>query len=190
MTKVVLYAICSLDGAVDDPTRAFPNPAPPPAPPAFDSDLERYEERLIAAQSAVLLGRGMYDEWSRYWPTVTGQPFAEFINTVPKYVLTSTPLTTQWANAEPVSGPLPDLVADLKRRTTDGDIGVHGSITLAQSLLAAGLVDEIQLAVGPVLDPVGRRLGDLLPDLQRLELVEASSTGSGGLWLTYRPQRG
>ncbi|MEA2549306.1 MAG: hypothetical protein QOE42_1904, partial [Chloroflexota bacterium] len=66
-----------------------------------------------------------------------------------------------------------------------GDVGVHGSITLAQSLLAAGLVDELQLAVGPVLDPKGRRLFEGLDDLRRLELVSATPTPGGTVWLTY-----
>lgn len=188
MGKLVLYLITSLDGAVDDPTRTFPTDTPPPAPPSFDAELEQHEERLISEQSAVLLGRGMYDEWARYWPTVDGAGFAPFINNVKKYVLTSTPLDTEWHNTEAVTGPLPELVTDLLTRT-DGDIGVHGSITLAQSLLAADLIDEIQLAVGPVLDPVGRRLSDALPDLRRLDLIDSAATSSGALWLTYRPRR-
>ena len=68
----------------------------------------------------------------------------------------------------------------------DGDIGVHASITLAKGLLAAGLVDELCLAVGRVLDPVGPRLFDGLPDRLELSLVAAAPTSSGSLWLRYR----
>lgn len=188
MSKLVLYTICSLDGAVDDPTRTFPTPGVGPAPPTFDADMERFEARLIAAQTAVLLGRGMYDQWSHFWPHVTDQPFAEFINRVPKYVVTSSPLTTEWPVSEAVSGPLPAVVAEVLARS-DGDVGVHGSITLAQSLLAADLVDELQLVVGPVLDSVGRRLSDTLADPRRLTLVSAEPTVGGALWLTYRTRR-
>jgi dihydrofolate reductase len=127
----------------------------------------------------------MYDEWSRYWPTSDEQPFADFINNVRKYVVTSKPLTSEWKNAEAVSGPLADVVRDIKARP-GGDIGVHGSITLAQSLLAAGLVDELQLVVGPVLDPTGRRLFEHLDDLRQLELRSATPTTGGTVWLTYR----
>jgi dihydrofolate reductase len=77
-------------------------------------------------------------------------------------------------------------VRGLKARPGGGDIGVHGSIKLAQSLLAAGLVDELQLAVGPVLDPTGRRLFEGLDDLRRLELQSAVPTPGGTIWLTYR----
>jgi dihydrofolate reductase len=121
----------------------------------------------------------------RYWPTSGEQPFADFINAVPKYVVTSTPLDGDWANAYAVSGPLPDVVADVKERA-DGDVGVHASITLARSLLAAGLVDELCLAVGRVLDPVGPRLFEGLPERRELQLVETASTSSGSLWLRYR----
>jgi len=187
MRRIVLYTICSLDGAVDDPTRAFPAASEPPAPPSFDEELAGHEARLLADQDAVLMGRGMYEEWVRFWPTSDEQPFADFINAVPKYVLTSRPLGPLWSNAEPVSGPLPELVARLKS-LPGKDIGVHGSITLAQSLLALDLVDEVQLAVAPVLDPVGRRLSDALPDLLRLRLVSSTPTAAGALWLVLRPE--
>ncbi|GAA1979642.1 dihydrofolate reductase family protein [Terrabacter lapilli] len=191
MRRIVLYAITSLDGAVDDPTRSFPPEVDPdkPQPPTFDDVLIAREADLIGAQDAVLLGRGMYDQWSRYWPTSTEQPFADFINTVKKYVVTSSPLTTAWGDVEVVSGPLADIVRTLKA-LPGRDIGVHGSIQLARSLLAEGLVDELHLAVAPVLDPEGRRLFDGLPGLQRLTLQSATPTPSGALWLVYRPLGG
>jgi dihydrofolate reductase len=186
MRKVVLYTLTSLDGAVEDPRRYFPDSTPTVAgPPVFDPVMADLEAQLISTQDAVLLGRNTFDEWSRYWPTSDEQPFADFINNVRKYVVTSTPLTNAWGQAEAVSGPLVDIVHDLKARP-GGDIGVHGSITLAQSLLAAGLVDELQLAVGPVLDPMGRRLFERLDDLRRLELLSADPTPGGTVWVTYR----
>jgi dihydrofolate reductase len=186
MRKVVLYTLTSLDGAVDDPRRYFPDSTPTVASaPVFDPVATDLEAQLISHQDAVLLGRNTFDEWSRYWPTSDEQPFADFINNVKKYVVTSTPLTTSWGHAEAVAGPVADIVRDLKARP-GGDIGVHGSITLAQSLLAAGLVDELQLAVGPVLDPTGRRLFEGLDDLRRLELLSATPTPGGTVWVTYR----
>ncbi|GAA2158830.1 RibD domain-containing protein [Humibacillus xanthopallidus] len=190
MRKIVVYTITSIDGAVDDPTRLFPPDVDPdrPQPPTFDDELIARETELIERQDAVLLGRHMYDEWSRYWPISDVQPFADFINGARKYVVTSTPLTTQWGDAEAVSGPLPDIVRDLKA-LPGKDIGVHGSITLAQSLLAEGLVDELHLAVAPLVDPEGRRLFERAKDLQRLTLHTATPTPGGALWLVYRPLR-
>jgi dihydrofolate reductase len=181
---IVLYTLVSLDGATEDPHRYFPETGDKDGAPVFDSDLERHEAKMIARQGAVLLGRRTYDQWSRYWPTSDEQPFADFINTVPKYVVTSTPLAGEWPNAQRVSGPLKDVVAQVKA-DAEGDVGVHASISLAKALLAAGLVDELCLAVGRVLDPVGPRLFDELPDRQELTLVEAAPTSSGSLWLRY-----
>jgi dihydrofolate reductase len=127
----------------------------------------------------------MYDEWSGYWPKSDEQPFADFINGVKKYVVTSTPLTTAWGDAEAVTGPIAEFLADLKARS-GGDIGVHGSVELAQSLLAAGLVDVLHLALGPVLDPVGRRLFERVDAWTRLELLKATPTPSGAVWVSYR----
>ena len=185
MAKLVLYTLSSLDGAVDDPRHFFPATGDRVSAPVFDDELADLETQLIARQDAVLLGRGMYDEWSAYWPTSTEQPFADFINAVRKYVVTSTPLRGDWPNAEAVAAPLGPLVADLKARTT-GDLGVHGSITLAQALLAEGLVDELVLVVGRVIDPEGRRLFDGRVDRRDLELLEAHATSGGSLWLRYR----
>ena len=185
MPNLVVYTLVSLDGATEDPHRYFPETPNRPGAPVFDEELVRLETEMIARQGAVLLGRRTYDEWSRYWPTSDEQPFADFINAVPKYVVTSTPLAGDWANAQAVSGPLPEIVADVKA-IADGDVGVHASITLAQSLLAENLVDELCLAVGRVLDPVGPRLFAGLPERRELELVEAAPTPSGSVWLRYR----
>jgi dihydrofolate reductase len=183
--KVVLYTLMSLDGEVDDPSRYFTPVQTDNAPPEFDEVMDDNENAIIATQDAVLLGRGMYDEWSGYWPTVTSSPFAEFINTVQKYVVTSRPLTRQWHNTEVVSGPVEEFVRDLKGRP-GGDIGVHGSIELARSLLDAGLVDELQLVLGPAFGFAGRRLFQNSEDVRRLELLSARPTPSGSVILAYR----
>jgi dihydrofolate reductase len=185
---IVLYTLVSLDGATEDPHRYFPETGEKHGAPVFDEELARHEGELLARQGAVLLGRRTYDQWSRYWPTSDEQPFADFINAVPKYVVTSTPLDGDWANAHAVSGPPAEVVADVRART-DADVGVHASITLAQSLLAEDLVDELCLAVGRVLDPVGPRLFAGLPVRRELELVEAAPTSSGSLWLRYKLRR-
>ena len=183
MRDVALYLLTSLDGGVDSPDRYFPE-TDRPGTPVFDDVLIDLENEMISRQDVSLLGRGMYDEWSGYWPTSTEEPFASFINNVRKYVVTSTPLTTPWTNAEAVSN-VGDLVRDLKAQP-GGEICVHGSITLAKSMLAAGLIDVIHLAVGRVIDPHGRRLFDGVEHRQVLELVRAVPTPSGSLWLTYR----
>ncbi|QNE18677.1 dihydrofolate reductase [Kribbella qitaiheensis] len=185
MRKLVLYTLMCLDGAVDHPHRYFTPTERAGQPPEFDAVMDDHEAKVIGTQDAVLLGRNMYDEWSQYWPTVTQQPFADFINTVKKYVVTSTPLSTTWHNSEAVEGPVEDLVQDLKAQP-GGDIGIHGSIRLAQSLLNANLVDELQLVVAPAVGFPGRHLFENPTDIRRLALRSATSTPTGSLLLTYR----
>src|SRR5215467_14859615 len=162
MPDIVVYTLVSLDGATDDPRRYFPETGDGTGAPVFDDELARLEGEMIARQGAVLLGRRTYEEWSRYWPTSDEQPFADFINAIPKFVVTSTPLEGTWGNSQAVSGPLAEVVADVKAGTA-GDVGVHASITLAKALLAEGLVDQLCLAVGRVIDPLGPRLFAELP---------------------------
>lgn len=185
MRNIVLYTLMSLDGAVDEPDRYFPSDPGSDRPMEFDSVMVDNEAKVIGAQDAVLLGRHMYDEWSRYWPTSNEQPFADFINGVRKYVVTSTPLSSDWNNAEAVNGPIDEVVRNLKAQP-GGDIGVHGSIQLAQSMLRAGLVDELRLVVGPAVGFSGRRLFASDDEVRRLELLSAASTPSGSVLLHYR----
>jgi dihydrofolate reductase len=185
MRKVVLYTLTSLDGAVDDPDRFFAQSPQRAEVPEFDSAMEENEARIIATQDAVLLGRTMYDQWARFWPTAEYEPFASFINDVRKYIVTSSPLTTEWNNAEAVHEPVEQVVRDLKAQS-GGDIGIHGSVRLAQSMLDAGLVDELHLVVGPTVGFTGRRLFTSTDEIRRLDLVSATSTPSGAVLLNYR----
>jgi dihydrofolate reductase len=176
MRKVVLYTLMSLDGAVDDLGDYFRE---------FDPQMYANLAAVIGAQDTVLLGRRTYDQWAPHWPASDEQPFADFINQVAKIVFSSTTPTTPWANSTVATEPVEDLVRKLRERS-GGDIGVHGSITLARSLLHAGLVDELRLVVAPVLDGAGRRLFDETLDLRRLDLIRAAGTSSGGVLLDYR----
>jgi dihydrofolate reductase len=180
MRKVVLYTLMSLDGAVEDPIRYFAD---------FDDGMAANLAEVIGAQDTVLLGRKMYEEWSSYWPKSDYQPFADFINNVRKYVLTSSTPTTTWPATTFTAGPVADVVAELKAQP-GGDIGVHGSIDLARSMLRGDLIDELRLPIAPTLSGIGRRLfdADLFADTdaRRLELLRANTTSSGCVLLDYR----
>jgi dihydrofolate reductase len=174
MRKVVAYMLVSIDGVAEDPDQFLFQ---------FDEVMEANLRDVIATQDTVLLGRKMYEEWSKYWPESDDQPFANFINNVRKYVATSTPMTDQWAHAEPIEGPVNDFVRELK--TGEGlDIGVHGSISLTQSLLAAGLVDEVRLLVAPRVVGSGRRLFEGHVAFS-VDLVESIGSPSGSLLVHY-----
>lgn len=150
MRKVVVYELLSLDGIAEQPDEFFTD---------FDEIMVENLGRVITSQDTVLLGRRTYDDWAGFWPNSDIEPFASFINGVQKFVVTSTPLEQQWASSSVVATDLAQFVADLKRQP-GGDIGVHGSISLAQSLLKASLVDELRLVIAPAVHTQGRRLFD------------------------------
>jgi dihydrofolate reductase len=139
---------------------------------------------VIAEQDAVILGRGSFEEWARFWPTSDIEPFASFINGVEKYVATSTPLGSDWANATRIEGGLAEFVEDL-RNQPGAEIGVHASISVARSMIAKGLVDELKLVIAPTIAGPGRRLLDGVP-ATRLELIGSERSPSGHLLATYR----
>jgi dihydrofolate reductase len=176
MRKIVVYTLLSIDGVAESPDRFIVD---------FDEAMYDNLACVIGAQDTVLLGRTTYDDWAAYWPTSDHQPFADFINGVSKYVGTSRPLETQWDGASTIDGPLDEFVRDLKARP-GSDIGVHGSISLARSLLHARLVDELRLVVVPALAGVGRRLLDGTDGLGTVRLLRGASTPSGAILADYR----
>ena len=175
MRKVVVYELLSLDGIAEDPDSFIT---------AWDDAMDANLAAVIAAQDAVILGRCSYGEWAEFWPGSNIQPFAAFINGVAKFVATSAPLQPEWANATVVDGGLVEFVRDLKGRP-GGDIGVHASISVAQALLAADVVDEFRLVLAPRIAGRGRRLLDGLPSIQ-LESIRSSASPSGHLLIDYR----
>lgn len=175
MRKIVVYELLSLDGVAEHPDGFISD---------WDDEMEANLATLIAAQDAVILGRHSYDEWSRYWPGIEDHRFASFINPVAKYVATSTPLDTEWANTTVADGELVEFVRDLKNRP-GGDIGVHASISVAQTLLAAGLVDELRLVIAPRIAGHGRRLLTELPTIH-LSHIRSTTSPTGHLLVDYQ----
>ena len=175
MRKSVLSELVSLDGVAEAPDRFFSD---------WDDAMEANLAAVIATQDAVILGRRSYNEWADYWPTSPIEPFATFINTVEKHVATSTPLDRDWANATRIDGDLVAFLKKLKQRD-GGDIGVHASISLAQALLKAGVVDEIRLVIAPKIVGEGRRLLDGVSSLS-LESIGSVVSPTGSLLVSYR----
>jgi dihydrofolate reductase len=175
MRKVIVYEVLSLDGVAEAPETFF----------GWDDSLDPHLTAVISSQDAVILGRRTYDEWSRFWPGPGSelQPFAPFINSVEKHVVTSTPLDNGWASAAKIDGDLVEFIRALKQQP-GGDIGVHGSISVAQSLLAAGVVDELRVVIGPMVAGDGRRLLDGTPS-GMLELIQSETSAAGYLIADY-----
>lgn len=138
---------------------------------------------------ALLFGRRTWQTMAAAWPERAGDPFADHMNNIRKYVVTDTLTEDQltWSNTTRIPGN--DAVAEIRklRDTEGGDLSVMGSTTLVRTLLREGLVDELLLMIEPVLLGGGKRI--FLDDgvQRRLELVSSVTTGTGVLVCTYRP---
>jgi dihydrofolate reductase len=180
MRKVVGYLLMTLDGIVEAGDWIA----------GFDEDMRENMVDVINAQDAVLLGRVMYQEWAAFWPDTTAEPaFASFINSVPKYIVSTTlGSVEEWQPATLLSGDLSQELTQLKQQPGKS-IGVHGSLTLMCSLLERDLLDELLLVVYPILLGGGRRLLNAGDNPTRLKLVNSKATRTGGMILTYQPTR-
>ena len=134
---------------------------------------------------ALLLGRVTYEGFAEAWPE-RGGPFADKMNVMTKYVVSSTLSQPAWNNTEILEGDPMAGVADLKDRV-DGTILVAGSRTLVHALIEAGLVDELRLMVFPVILGSGRRVFPDTPEKTTLELVGTQAFDSGVQVQSFKP---
>jgi dihydrofolate reductase len=184
--RIVVTTFVSLDGVMEDPGGAedFEHGG-------WSFEFDRGEEgnkfKLDETMSseALLLGRVTYEGFASSWPSREGE-FADKFNTMPKYVVSSTLEEPAWTNSTVLEGDVAEEVARL-RRERDGDIVVHGSAQLTQTLLEHDLVDELRLMVFPVLLGGGKRLFGETSDKKPLRLVDSKVVGDGVAILVYRP---
>jgi dihydrofolate reductase len=188
MGKIVVTEFISMDGVIEDPggSEDYEHGG-------WSFQIDRGEEggkfKLdeTAASDALLLGRVTYEGFADSWPSREGE-FADKFNSMPKYVLSSTLQDPEWSNSTVLKGDLAEEVAKLKREH-DGDIVVHGSAQLAQTLIEDDLVDELRLMVFPVVLGSGKRLFGDTSDKKSLQLVDSKVVGDGVAILTYAPAR-
>jgi dihydrofolate reductase len=190
MRRLVVSEFVSLDGVMEDPGGAegfehggwaFAVERGP------EGDKFKLDELLAA--DAMLLGRRTYEGFAKAWPTMTDeQGFADKMNGMPKYVVSSTLRDLEWNNSTLLEGDLADSVAKLKSEP-GGDILVAGSRQLAQALQEHDLVDEYRLMVYPIVLGSGKRLFADATASTSLRLVEARPVGDGILILRYEPAR-
>jgi dihydrofolate reductase len=155
----------------------------------FSDELGAYKFEEQDGADILLLGRVTYEGFYGAWPHREG-PMAEKINTMTKYVASSSAVeTSDWQDTTVIGDDVLGRVAELKA-TDGGPILVAGSRTLAQSLLGAGLVDELHLQLFPVILGSGMRLYPESPDKLALELVSSRAVANGVLLQSYRPTAG
>ena len=180
MRKLVSHLFISLDGVVEAPDRFLRDD--------LYQDLDLFSDETIGGQDTVLLGRKTYEEWSTFWPDANIEPFATFINNVPKYVVSKSLQTLGWRQSQLLSGDLRDEVTALKKQPGK-TIGVHGSIGLVQSLLVAGLLDELRFVLCPAVAGQGRRLLSREGEPIQLDVQSARASPGGLQYLVFQPRR-
>jgi dihydrofolate reductase len=155
----------------------------------FMDDHGRYMREALNTMGALLLGRLTYEIWAGYWPTVTDptDEIARMLNTVPKYVASTTLTDGSWPQTTVIDD-VAGQVGELKQQPGK-DIVVMGSSELAQSLIGHDLVDEYRLMIHPVVLGSGKRLFREGNSTSTLRLIEATTTTSGLAILTYQPTR-
>ena len=183
MGRIVVTEFVSLDGVMEAPGgEDFKYKA-------WSFEFDRGEEgnkfKLdeTLESEALLLGRVTYEGFAAAWPSREGD-FADKFNSMPKYVVSSTLENPEWNNTTVLKGDAVDEVSNL-RQGQDGDVYVHGSCQLAQTLLEHDLVDELHLMVFPVVLGTGKRLFGETSDKKRLRLVDSKVVGDGVAILVY-----
>jgi dihydrofolate reductase len=191
MSRVVVSEFVSIDGVMEDPGGAENY-----RHGGWTFEIDRGEEgdkfKLdeVFEAEALLLGRVTYEGFAAAWPTITDDVgFAEKMNAMPKYVVSSTLEEAGWSNSIVLSGDVHDEVARLKGEV-DGVILVAGSAQLVQTLLEHDLVDELRLMIFPVALGPGKGLFGELSDKKPLRLTDLRQVGDGVAILTYEPARG
>jgi dihydrofolate reductase len=148
------------------------------------TDLQEEMERQGSTSDAMLLGRQTFEDFRGYWPQHTDTSTGAYLEQVAKYVVSSSMTDPQWRNTTVLAGDPVEEVRRLKR-SEGGDITLTGSITLAQAILDAGLVEEIRLFVYPAIQGRGRGLVAEGTSLPLLDLLETKSFRSGVALLRY-----
>jgi len=142
----------------------------------------------VAKADAFLFGRRTYEGFARHWPKLAdpADPVASRLNGLPKYVASNSLVRGEWGPSMILAGDVPRTVAELKRQP-GRELQIHGSARLAQSLLAAGTIDELRLVIAPVVVGSGRRLFASDGMLTGLRLLSHETTPSGLAIQVYEP---
>lgn len=179
MRKIIVSTYATLDGFIDNPhewSLQYSN-----------EQAQSYAFTLTLDADALLLGRVTYEGMAEAWPNMGGNPFADHVNAITKYVVASQPVdTAKWDPTVVVPGP--DLVAQITQlKEQDGsNILVWGNGRLTDALAKAGLLDEYRIWICPVVKGEGERL--FRPDSATpLKLTDSTTFDTGTVVLTYSP---
>ncbi|MGZ4201312.1 MAG: dihydrofolate reductase family protein [Thermoleophilaceae bacterium] len=191
MGRIVVSENVSLDGVVQDPTGEEGFSRGGWFTKIADSDREAWAkvefDQALGAE-ALLIGRRSYEFFAERWPSRTGE-WADRLNTMPKYVVSSTLTDPDWNNSTVLTGEVVDEVSKLKQEL-GGDIVVVASGQLVRTLLDHDLVDELRLFVYPVVLGAGDRPLAEIGDKRCLRLIGNRTVGDALAYLSYEVVRG
>jgi dihydrofolate reductase len=184
MRPLVVTTFLTLDGVVQAPGGPGEDPSGGFAyegwlVPFFDDVLGSQMDEWFAGAQDFLLGRGTYDIFYASWPQmISDDPVSQGLNNKPKHVASRTLPSVEWETAHLIEGDVGDAVRALKAED-GGELQVHGSPGLIQTLLSEDLVDELRLVIAPVVVGPGKRLfGEgTTPGSWRLRTSSTTSTG-------------
>jgi dihydrofolate reductase len=184
MRRIVVSEGMTVDGIFDAETMGQW------AAPFYSEERDEFVRESILASDVLLIGRTTYDLQAWYWHNQKADKYgiANHKNSMPKYVVTSTPLQAQWNNSTIIQKDIVGEVARLKQQPGQ-DILIEGSAMLVEALAQAGLIDEYKLLVHPTIVGSGKRFFKDGMGLTRLELVESRPLSLGVVALSYAPAK-
>lgn len=192
MGKLTVTLFVSLDGVTQSPGAPSEDPGDGFGHggwvvPHVDDGMFGFICETYGRASAFLLGRRTYEIFASYWPKVTdaSDPVARALNQLPKHVVSTRQPVLSWAGSQLVQGELPGAIRQLKA-SYDGELQVHGSGGLVQTLLQHDLIDELSLLQFPVVLGSGRRLFGPGTQPAAMKLMQSRSTEKGLVISTYR----
>jgi dihydrofolate reductase len=191
MGKIVINTNMSLDGVVQDPDGGEGSRIGGWFAEFGGQDLEPWRKLMLAHAldtDALLLGRRSEEWFGTRWTSRTGE-WADRLNRLPKYVVSSTLEEPKWTNVTVLKGDVVDEVTRLKQELS-GEIVVFASYQLGRTLIDHDLVDELRLFVFPVVLGEGDRLFGRTGDQKPIRLVDSRTVGDGLAYLTYEFVRG
>jgi dihydrofolate reductase len=178
MGRIIVSEFVSLDGVMQDPGGDSKwKHAGWSFKVSRGDEGDKFKLDETRESEALLLGRVTYEGFAAAWPHVPGE-FGDMFNNMPKYVVSSTLNKADWKNSTILKGDVVKEVSELKKRLK-GNIVVHGSARLVQTLLEHDLVDELRLMVYPVILGSGKRLFGDTTDKKPLKLTESRTVGDG-----------
>ena len=188
MGKIIVSEFITLDGVIEAPGGEDSlGERSGWSIPYFNEETAKFKLDDLLASDALLMGRVTYQIHAAVWPSMTDEEgFADRMNSLPKYVVSTTLEKVEWNNSRPIRGNIPEEVKKLKQEV-QRNILIDGGSDLVNLLMQHDLIDEYQLLVHPVVVGKGKRLFREGSQKKELRLIEARALSTGVVALTYQP---